>query len=460
MKDTSPVLVWLRLDLRMEDHPAFHAAAETGRPVVPVFIWAPEEEAPWEPGGASRWWLHHSLAALAADLKAAGSGLVIRRGPSLKALRELVCETGAAAVYGSRRYEPVLVERDQGIKDALKEEGIDARSFNSALLFEPWEISTQQSSPYKVFTPFWRACLAGPAPADPLPAPHSLRAPKKWPKSEPLDALGLIAKIPWYREMAGVWTPGERGALRRLDDFVEGGAIGRYKPERDWPGVEGTSRLSPHLHFGEISPRTIRQAVSRAHPGWELEKQRGAEATFMSEVGWREFAYHLLYHFPHTAEAPLRTEFERFPWREDPAALRAWQRGETGIGLVDAGMRQLWRTGWMHNRVRMVAASALTKNLLIPWQVGARWFWETLVDADLASNTLGWQWTAGCGADAAPYFRIFNPDSQAEKFDPTGAYRRAFAAPSSGPPPPLPIVDLKASRQRALDAYETIRKST
>ena len=467
----SATLLWLRQDLRLADHPALQAAIARGAPVIPVFIWAPDEEAPWAPGAASRWWLHHSLTALQRDLEARGSRLVIRAvgadgtagaDSTLEVLRALLRETGATAVHWSRRYEPAVVARDRIIKDTLRAEGVEARSFNAALLVEPWDVQNLSGKPFQVFTPYWRRVSANLDPGKPTPAPHSIAAPAKWPKTLALDALDLLPKIAWDGGFAEAWRPGEAGAAANLDSFLEGPVKG-YGDRRNFPAERGTSRLSPHLHFGEISPRQVWHAA----PEWRTSQ-------FMAEIGWREFAHHLLWHFPQTTDAPLRSDFLRFPWRTDAAHLHAWQRGLTGVPMVDAGMRELWHTGWMHNRVRMVVGSFLVKNLRLHWLEGARWFWDTLVDADLASNTLGWQWCAGCGADAAPYFRVFNPDSQAEKFDPDGGYRQRWV-PESMPPStvapatiavpggargryPAPIVDLKASRVAALEAFASLRK--
>ena len=470
----SATLLWLRQDLRLADHPALQAAIARGAPVIPVFIWAPDEEAPWAPGAASRWWLHHSLTALQRDLEARGSRLVVRAvgaggpggaaggGSTLEVLRALLRETGATAVHWSRRYEPAVVARDRIIKDTLRAEGVEARSFNAALLIEPWDVQNLSGKPFQVFTPFWRRVSADLDPGKPAPAPRSIPAPAKWPKSAALGSLGLLPKIAWDAGFAEAWRPGEAGAAADLDSFLDGPVKG-YGDRRNFPAERGTSRLSPHLHFGEISPRQVWHAA----PKWRTSQ-------FMAEIGWREFAHHLLWHFPQTTDAPLRSDFLRFPWRTDAAHLRAWQRGLTGVPMVDAGMRELWHTGWMHNRVRMVVGSFLVKNLRLHWLEGARWFWDTLVDADLASNTLGWQWCAGCGADAAPYFRVFNPESQAEKFDPDGGYRRRWVpeamppstvSPSTMPAPggargryPAPIVDLKASRVAALEAFASLRK--
>lgn len=503
--DSSPVLWWIRLDLRLADNPALTAAIGRGRPVLPVFVWAPEEEAPWSPGAASRWWLHHSLAALARSLEARGSRLLVRRGPTAAALDALIAETGARAVFWNRRYEPVVVERDRGIKERLRRAGIEAQSANGALLHEPWTVTAADGAPFRVFSPFWRRSLALADPPTPTDAPATLRAPDRWPDSLDLDALALRPTIAWDAGLAATWTPGEDGARSRLDAFVashrEGASdedasdraerlavpvavdgahdpFAAYPADRDHPDRSGTSRLSPHLHFGELSARQVFHAALAASGARGLSRERARQGKFVAELGWREFAYHLLYHFPTTPEAPLQSAFETLAWRSDPDALRAWQQGRTGIPIVDAGLRELWSTGWMHNRTRMLAASLLTKNLLLPWQDGAAWFWDTLVDADLASNTLGWQWTAGCGADAASYVRVFNPVTQGRKLDAAGDYVRRFVPelaklpadwihePWAAPPLvlaeagvvigrdyPFPIVDLAASRAEALRIF-------
>ncbi|MGH8461319.1 MAG: cryptochrome/photolyase family protein [Stenotrophobium sp.] len=474
----STALLWFRRDLRLTDHPALLAACERHERVLPVFIHAPDEEAPWSPGAASRWWLHRSLKALGDSLAALGSPLVIRRGDSLAELRTLIAETGASAIYWSRLYEPAAIARDTRVKDALRSDGIEAESFNSALLFEPWTLKTGSGDPYRVFTPFWRNASAHLGHPAPLAAPAQIRAPDKLPASLPLLSLGLLPKVAWDDGLYVNWQPGEAAALAQPGRFCDERMPG-YKTERDLPGIAATSSLSPHLHFGEISPRQI---VARAQAQAVRENEAGALAGsehFIREIGWREFAHHLLFHYPQTPEQPLYADkFGRFPWRgrsDYIGDLEAWQRGRTGIPIVDAGMRQLWASGWMHNRVRMIVASLLTKNLLVNWQEGARWFWDTLVDADLASNTLGWQWVAGCGADAAPYYRIFNPVLQSRKFDPDGIYLRrwlpelaalpdhALHAPwekpalLAGTSYPTRIVDLAASRTRALGAYAAIK---
>ncbi|APZ42853.1 cryptochrome/photolyase family protein [Acidihalobacter ferrooxydans] len=479
-----PAIVWFRRDLRLADNPALAAALNNHRRIVPVYIHAPDEEAPWAPGAASRWWLQHSLTALDARLREHGSGLVIRHGRTLETLRQLIAETGANAVHWNRLYEPATIARDTEVKEALRAEGTAAHSHNAALLFEPWSLTTQSGGPYRVFTPFWKACLRQGLPEQgealsEIPPETLLPSAAH---SAALDTLGLLPTIPWDAGFNDHWQPGEAGAWNMLREFLDH-AGARYAKDRDRPGQRSTSRLSPHLHFGEIGPRQIVHAV-RARQA--ADARPGAHASLDSllrELGWREFSHHLLYHFPHTPATALDERFARFAWRRDDAdLLAAWQRGRTGIPLVDAGMRELWHTGWMHNRVRMVVASFLTKNLLLPWQDGARWFWDTLVDADLANNTQGWQWTTGCGADAAPYFRVFNPVLQSRKFDPDGVYLRrwlpelaclpdtALHAPWEAPEHvlrsarvrlgsdyPRPIVELRASRQRALDAYARIR---
>ena len=434
-------IVWFRNDLRLDDQPSLRAAVARGA-IVPLFIHAPEEEAPWEPGAASRWWLHGALDRFAAALAEKGAPLLIRRGPSLATLLAVAREYGATHVAWNRRYEPAVIGRDTAIKEALKREGLVAESFNGGQLFEPVHVATKEGKPYQVFTPFWRALLARDEPAEPEAAPAKLPAAQpvgKTTKSVAIAALDLLPAIDWGAAMRQRWTPGEAAAALRLDRFLE--HLDRYDTDRDRPDHDGTSALSPHLHFGEISPRRVWHAVRAAvggRPAAQIE--RGGAETYLRELGWREFATHLLYHFPHTPERPLRSDYERFPWVDDPVGLRAWQRGQTGYPVVDAGMRQLWQTGWMHNRVRMIVASFLVKDLRVSWLTGARWFWDTLVDANLAANTLGWQWAGGCGADAAPYFRIFNPQTQGERFDPDGSYVRKFVPELKD----LPAADIHA----------------
>jgi deoxyribodipyrimidine photo-lyase len=473
-------ILWFRHDLRLDDNPALQAALAHGGPVVPVFIWEPEAEGDWPPGGASRCWLHESLRTLDAALRAAGSRLVIRQGKSLDVLLGLIDETAANAVYWNRRYEPAAITRDREIKAVLRTKGVTAESSNSLLLFEPWTVSTTSSTPYRVFTPFYRACVSLPEPDAPLPAPTTIGGPRERPASCNLEELGLLPRAPWDAGIRSAWTCGETAGVTRLEDFL-GRALSAYLDARDRPDVEGTSRLSAYLHFGELSPRRLWHTVKAAMRRHKAKAHQQSAEGFLRQLVWREFAYHLLYHYPQTAAAPLNPRFERFPWRDEPKALEAWQHGRTGYPIIDAGMRQLWRTGWMHNRVRMIAASFLVKDLLISWQSGARWFWDTLVDADLANNTLGWQWVAGCGADAAPFFRIFNPIQQGERFDPHGTYVRQWVPelaklpdrwihkPWQSPPTvlqaagvvlgqsyPQPLVDHDEARKRALELFKKL----
>lgn len=470
-------IVWFRRDLRLSDHAALRAAVRRGV-VVPVFIWSEEEEGSWPLGAASRWWLHQSLLQLDQALRQRGSRLVLRAGPIVDALLDLIKQTRASAVYWSRRYEPDAQRVEQQVEQALRGRGVEGLGFAGTLLYDPVGIRTRTGEPYQVFSAFWRRCQQEAAPGHPEPVPETIRGPAQWPASVALTSFALEPRIDWAAGLRQTWQPGELGAQHRLRHFAEK-HLTEYAVERDRPDREGTSRLSPHLHFGEISPRQVWTAVQDRSDRSDL---RRASERYQIELGWREFAYYLLVHFPDTPACSLRPEFERFPWQDAPKLLRAWQRGRTGYPIVDAGMRQLWHTGWMHNRVRMIVASFLTKNLLITWRAGAKWFWDTLVDADLANNTLGWQWTSGCGADAAPYFRIFNPVRQGERFDPNGDYVRRWvpelaglparwihqpwAAPAAtikeagvrlGETYPEPIVDLAGTRARALEAFRKLR---
>lgn len=470
----SHALIWFRRDLRLDDNPALQAALRAGHVPVPVYIHAPEEEAPWAPGAASHAWLHKSLLALDADLRARGSRLIIRRGESLAEIEKLIAETRAEALHWNRLYEPASIARDTRIKQGLKSRGLTVESHNAALLVEPWTVETGQGDPYRVFTPFWKNARQRLDPKAPPAAPAKLPEVPVMLAGLGVEDLKLEPQKPEPRWDAGFWNhwqPGEAGAADLLDAFLDGAATG-YKEQRNYPDRIATSKLSPHLHFGEISPRRIVSAVLARQ--WPAAVQPDIDH-FLSELGWREFSHHLLFHFPHTAQENLNPKFQEFRWATpDPVHLAAWQRGRTGVPIVDAGMRELWHTGWMHNRVRMVVGSFLTKNLRYHWKHGADWFWDTLLDADLPNNTQGWQWTAGTGADAAPYFRIFSPIAQAQKFDASGKYIRrwvpelarlpdaALAAPWEQPEllrrlapdyPIRPIVDLKASREAALEAY-------
>ncbi len=467
-------LVWFRSDLRLADNPALHAALEAGFDPVPVYIHAPHEEGCWAPGAASNAWRHRSLKALDLALRQRGSRLLVRRGDSAMVLQQLIEQSRAQALFWNRKYEPATQPRDAAIKQALKQRHVQVRSCNAALLAEPWDVQTRTGEPYKVFTAFYRNVMAGLAQRALQDAPEALPAVPSALKGEGIDALGLAPALNWDAGFWEIWQAGEAGAHQALEVFVEG-ALRGYLDQRDLPDRIGTSRLSPHLHFGEIAPWRV---IAR------LQAQRGVSLDrdidgFIRQLVWREFAHHLLHHFPHTAQQNLNPRFDRFDWASTAAGpLQAWQRGRTGVPIVDAGMRELWQTGMMHNRVRMIVASYLTKHLRVHWLEGARWFWQTLVDADLANNTLGWQWVAGTGADAAPYFRVFNPVTQARKFDPQARYITRWVpelealpvnarfAPWEFPQlrkgracdyPHQPIVDLAQGRQAALAAYARTR---
>jgi len=462
-----PILVWFRNDLRLDDHPALHAAAAEGRVLIPVYLHTPAAEGRWARGGASRWWLHHALKDLAAQLAERGSRLILRSGSDPETLlRALIRETGAEKVYWNRRYDPAGVASDTWLKSRLP-----SKSFRGSVLYEPHQVQNLSGDYYKVFTPFYKSLLSKGEPDEPLPVPAKWTSPASWPGSEDLNRLKLLPEISWDKAFYENWTPTAPGAEEQAQHFLEE-AAGRYKEERDFPSQPGTSRLSPYLHFGQLSPRALwhraREAQARGVSG------KGVEA-WTRQLVWRDFAIHLLFHQPQLDTEPLQEKFKNFPWVQNPEALRAWQRGRTGFPIVDAGMRELWATGWMHNRVRMIVASFLVKDLLLPWQQGADWFWDTLLDADLANNSFGWQWTAGCGADAAPYFRIFNPFLQSKKFDPDGHYIRKWvpelralpaadihdphAAGKRPPSYPPPMVDHAAARDRALEALSQLSEA-
>jgi deoxyribodipyrimidine photo-lyase len=474
-------IVWFRQDLRLTDHRALRAAIATGAPVLPVYILDDETPGPWAIASASRWWLHHSLAELAKALDGIGAPFVLRRGTFAAELVQLVKETGAAAVSCSRSYEPWAVALEIDLKAKLEKAGAELKRYPGTLLREPEDLRTKTGGPFKVYTPFWNALSGGDDPAKPQPAPTKITPPGKLPKSETLASWKLLPSKPdWAGGMRESWQPGEAGAELRLEAFLEESVSG-YADSRNRPDKIGTSRLSPHLHFGEISACRVWHAVMHHARGGALTK--GAE-TYLKEIVWREFSYHLLFHFPDLPDKPFRPEFAAYPWKYQQAKLAAWQRGKTGFPIVDAGMRELWHTGWMHNRVRMIVASFLIKHLLISWQQGEEWFWDTLVDADLASNAASWQWVAGSGADAAPYFRIFNPMKQAATFDPKGDYVRRWVPELAGLPDddlhapweataatlakagvvlgktyPQPIVDHVEARKAALAGYAAVRDS-
>ncbi len=479
MSDRAPTILWLRRDLRLADHPGWEAALAGGGPVIPAFVLDPETEARY--GAAPKWRLERALADHGARLAERGSRLVLRRGEALAALRGLIAETGARRVVWSRQYDGPSIERDRAVKAALKEDGVEASSVNASLLFEPWTVETKTGGYYKVYTPFWKA-LRGEDVAEPLPEPGDLRPPDTWPASEALEDWGLgRAMDRGAAIVARHAILGEQAARDRLDWFLDGengGPIGRYKTDRDRLDLDGTSKLGAALSFGEMSPRTLWHAGWRAVERLSGEAALGAE-TFVSEIVWREFAYHLAYHTPHIIERNWRAEWDAFPWDPDSEAAERWRRGVTGIEAVDAAMREMYVTGTMHNRGRMIVASFLTKHLLIDWRAGEAWFRDHLVDWDPASNAMGWQWSAGTGPDATPYFRVFNPATQAERFDPHRAYRDRWiaegrdrphedalsyfdAVPRSwglapDAPYPEPVVGLKEGRERALAAYRKLR---
>jgi len=469
----APALLWFRQDLRLADHAALYAAMSGGRPVLPVYILDDAAPGAWKPGGASSWWLHHSLAALSRDLHAAGAPLVLRRGDTIAQLADLAQETGATDIFCGGAIEPWARDLERNAHAALATQGVTLRRYRTATLLDPDTIRTQAGGAYGVYTPFSKACLAA-GPKPPMPAPARIPSPTP-PPSDILEDWHLLPTKPdWAGGLRATWRPGRAGAVAALATFLDT-ALANYRDRRDFPAEPATSRLSPHLHFGEISPAEAWHAAA-AHP----DAHGGAEK-FLQELLWREFSQYLLWHHPTLPEAPLRPEFARMPWRDAPTDLAAWQRGQTGIPIVDAGMRELWHTGWMHNRVRMIVASFLVKHLLLPWRAGEDWFWDTLVDADLAANAASWQWVAGSGADAAPYFRIFNPVLQSQKFDPDGTYIRRHVpeltrlatphihAPWEAPPAilaqagitldqtyPTPITNLPAARTRALAAYASL----
>ncbi|MEM6712750.1 MAG: deoxyribodipyrimidine photo-lyase [Pseudomonadota bacterium] len=476
--NASPLIVWFRNDLRIDDNPALLAAADTGRPLLPLYI--REDADTRRLGGALKWWLHRSLTALAHDLRERGLKLHLLGGDAADTLAHVARSTGASGVHWNRRYSGDGIQRDTAVKTRLKAQGLEVESFNSHLLYEPWTLKTGSGGPYRVFTPFSRAARASGMPDKPKPAPRMMHG-----YEGPLDDLSLEAfdllptKPDWSGGLQKAWKPGTDGAQQKLDRFLAE-ALENYPDKRDRPGIIGTSRLSPYLRFGELSPRAIWHAAEVS------SASRDAVFKFHQELLWREFSYHLLYHYPDLCEANHQPKFDAFPWRnhegeEGAKLLRAWQKGSTGYPIVDAGMRELWHTGWMHNRVRMIVGSFLVKHLLIDWRQGEEWFWDTLVDADPANNAASWQWVAGSGADAAPYFRIFNPVLQGEKFDGDGSYTRQWVpevtklpkkflhkpweAPTSalseagitlGETYPRPIVDHREARERALDAFKSL----
>jgi deoxyribodipyrimidine photo-lyase len=451
-------LVWFRQDLRLADNPALRAAIAAARHVVPVFTWSPEEEGEWAPGGASRWWLHESLQSLQASLQERGSQLVIQRGPAVETLLKIANHCGATQLYWNCRYEPAAIRVEKALRAAMDAAGVIGHGFHSSRLIEPATIRSGSGAPYQVFTPFWRAFLQQAQIGAPEASPRDIPSPPRPPPSLALTDLELLPKIVWHESLAEHWKPGEAAARKTLKHFVENSLDG-YAEERDQPAAEATSRLSPYLHHGELSARQVWTAVTKAAERQGQSPTAARERKFLAELIWREFATQQLVLHPTLPDRARSPQFDRMIWRESPAEFHAWSRGRTGLPIVDAGMRELWQTGWMHNRVRMITASFLVKNLLLSWQQGERWFWDTLVDADLASNALNWQWVAGTSPDAAPWFRIFNPETQAEKFDPDGSYRRRYVPEAGSATYPAPLVDLKLTRQRALDAMPSATKA-
>lgn len=474
----APIILWFRQDLRLADNPALSDAVQSGAPIIPVYILDDINAGEWAMGGASRVWLHHSLTALN---KTIGGHLSCFSGDAHAVMERLVKETGASGVYWNRCYEPWRMARDAAIKTTLESAGITVKSFNGALLYEPWQVKKDDGTPYRVFTPYFRrGCIAAGEPPLPLAAPKAMNFIPASGQGA-IAALDLLPRTPrWDQKMEQYWAIGESGARQRLNDFLDDG-LRNYKDGRNNPAENYVSRLSPHLHFGEISPRTAWHAVRQRMIPDGVERDGDH---FLSELGWREFSHSLLYYNHTLPTEPLQTRFNAFPWVNDPAGLRAWQRGMTGYPIVDAGMRELWETGYMHNRVRMIVGSFLVKDLLLHWSHGEKWFWDCLFDADLANNAASWQWIAGCGADAAPYFRIFNPVGQGEKFDPDGLYVRRWcpelaklpndlihcpwdaeplilkqAGITLGKTYPRPIVDHKAARAKALTAFQTTKLS-
>ncbi len=462
--------------------PGLAAAVATGSPILACYILDDDSPGDWQMGAASRWWLHHSLAALSNDIEALGGELYCARGRPEKILRELADCTGARQVFCSSHYEPWSAASEECVQMSLQAIDVNLECHAGSLLWEPEQVMTRSGTPFKVFTPFWKACRALMEP----PRPFGMAALRFW-EGKALSGVSLgelkliTTSQDWTQSWPERWQPGEKGAEVRLREFLAE-AITRYGKGRDFPAVKATSLLSPHLHFGEIAPNRVYHSVREAvllKPALELEAEK-----FLSELGWREFSRHLLFHYPQLPEKPFKSSFINFQWAGTPETLKAWKDGQTGYPIVDAGMRELQQTGYMHNRVRMVAASFLCKHLLIDWRVGERWFWDSLVDADLASNASGWQWVAGSGADASPYFRIFNPTLQGEKFDKEGLYVRRWVPELSGLPDrylykpwaappsvleesgitlgddyPLPIVDHKIARETALDAYAQIKSA-
>ncbi|MBL6999298.1 MAG: deoxyribodipyrimidine photo-lyase [Gammaproteobacteria bacterium] len=453
-------LLWFQRDLRINDNPALSHALELGQPLIAVYIHSPEQDAEWTEGAASRWWLHHSLRQLSTDLLKLGIHLQLFEADPCQIIPQLVQDYRIQNICWSNRHEPARLQLEQRLQTRLQSEGCQVQRFAQDLLSSPDQLLTAaKQTPYRVFTPFYNKLrrqlpLHALKPLTPLKAQLTQSDIPTHSAALSLDRLGLLDHHCWYQKLHQHWTPGEHSAQKHLRDFIDK-TVNIYTTQRDYPAIRGSSSLSPHLHFGEISPQQILQTLAPLIDFGSSQQAAGAEA-FLRQLIWREFARYTLWHFPHSSTQPMNPKFSNAFWQDDNSVLERWQQGKTGIPIVDAGMRELWQSGSMHNRVRMLVASLLTKNMGIPWQQGARWFWDTLVDADLANNTMGWQWVAGCGVDAAPYFRIFNPLTQAARFDPEQQYVRHWLGNS---PPGEAIVDLKHSRQLALERYQRLTKT-
>lgn len=470
-------IVWFRQDLRLADNPALQAACQSGLSIIPIYLWDTEAEGDWAMGAADQVWLHESLKSLGERFRTLQSRLIIQRGGTETLLVQLSRLVKAKQIHCNARYEPHAIRQEDSLQHALSKEGVELVIHKGGkLIWEPNTIQTGSGNPYQVYTPFFKRCVEALPSISPLPQPESLKSPNQWPNSLTVDDLKLLPSIPWDQEIRAFWQPGEFHAHQLLKTFIDK-KQDDYVNARNIPAIDGTSLLSPYLRHGEISPRQIWHDVTEAG--------RKSGKDYLREIVWREFAYHVLFHFPHTTQSALKPKFNDLPWTMNPEYFERWTKGQTGYPIVDAGMRQLWRIGWMHNRVRMIVGSFLTKDLMISWYDGARWFWDTLVDADLAQNSLNWQWVGGCGADAQPFFRIFNPVTQSKKFDPDGKYIRQWVPelaklpakyihePWNAPPLalleagvtlgktyPEPIVDHATARTQALKLYKGIGEST
>lgn len=472
----SPNLVWLRNDLRLRDNAALAAALNAGGPVDLLYIWDEAAYGGWVPGGAAKVWLHHALKSFEAEISKHGGRLLIRQGKTAEVLHSVIEASGAGRLFWNRRYEPKLRALDAELKLEFRAEGLEVNTFNSALLNEPHTVANKSGGPFKVYSPYFKSIQDRPVAAPVEVDFDGVNWSQAKISSDSVESLNLLPKRDWWRGMVQGWDISEAGAHARLERFLDG-AVQHYNEDRNIPGMEGSSRISPYLQSGLIGPR---QVVAALEARTDL-KEKGP-FVYLKEIYWREFAYNVLFHFPHTPDKPLQAQYADFPWEADAGLLKRWQEGRTGYPIVDAGMRELYATGWMHNRVRMIVASLLVKQLLQDWKAGAAWFWDTLVDADLASNTLGWQWSGGCGADAAPYFRVFNPMIQGGKFDAIGTYVKRYVpelanlpakyihtpweAPESvlqaagvelGVTYPRPVIDHQAGRDRALAAFEKFK---